>query len=175
VEEILDVPGTSTDRAGWMLLGDDTDPTQPGANSDDSERFVYMAFFRDGGGASGDSMDLVARDRNDGWSAFTTVAAGLIIGQWYTISVTCDVAAGTYRVFVDGELEATLTSRHAKTRISHISFAQWEDGAGTFYVDNVMEPGPSVPAVSEVGVIILAFLLATAGTAGSRKARTAGH
>ncbi len=166
VEEILEIPGTNTDRTGWMLLGDETDPTQPGPNSDDSERFVYMAFFRDGGGTSGDTMDLVARDDDDGWTSFTTVASGLTIGQWYTIRVICDVAAGTYRVYVDGTLQATLTARHAKSRISHISFAQWEDGAGTFYVDNVMEePSYRVPSVSEEKVIILAFLLAAVGIA----------
>ena len=52
-----------------------------------------------------------------------------------------------------------------------MSFAQWNDGAGTFYVDNVMEPGLSVPAVSRAGVIIPTVLLATAGIAGKWQAR----
>ena len=73
---------------------------------------------------------------------------------------------------MDGTLEATLTSRHPKTRVSHLSFAQWDDGAGTFYIDNVMEPGPPVPAVSEEGGILLVFLLAMAGIARSRRTRT---
>ena len=33
VESILDISGTNTDRAGWMLIGDDTDPTRTGPNS----------------------------------------------------------------------------------------------------------------------------------------------
>jgi len=141
VDEILDIG--DPDRAGWMLIGDDIDPTRTGPNSDDSERFVYMSFFRDGGGDTG-TMDLVARDRDDGWTAFTTVAAGLNLDQWYTIRVVCDVPAGTYDVYVDDVLQGTVSSRHEKASVTHISFAQWDDGAGAFYVDDVYEvTGPT--------------------------------
>ncbi|MCP4002809.1 MAG: carboxypeptidase family protein [bacterium] len=174
VDEILDVPGVNTDRTGWMLLGDDTDPTHPGPNSDDSERFVYMAFFRDGGGSPGDTMDLVARDGDDGWSSFTTVASGLTIGQWYTIRVDCDVGADTYRVYVDGLLEGTLNSRQTKSLVSHISFAQWAGGAGTFHVDNVMEPGlDPIPAIQRENLSALVFTLLIALIAGIWKTRSA--
>ena len=134
VDEILDIG--DPDRAGWMLIGDNTDPTRTGPNSDDSERFVYMSFFRDGGGTTG-TADLVARDRDDGWTAFTTVASGLNLGQWYTIRVVCDIPGGAYDVYVDGVLQDTVLSRHEKTSVTHISFAQWDDGAGAFYIDNV--------------------------------------
>jgi uncharacterized repeat protein (TIGR02543 family) len=138
VDSILDISG-NPDRAGWMLIGDDTYAGN-GPNAYDTERFVYMAFFKDGGGTSG-TMDLVARDRDDGWTAFTTVATGLNMKQWYTIRVVCDLIADTYSVYVDGVFKATVTSRTVKTSVIHISFAQWNDGAGAFYVDNIYAPG----------------------------------
>lgn len=136
VEEILDI--SSPDRTGWMLIGDDTDPNRPGPNSDPAERFVQMAFFRDGGGTFG-TMDLVARERGASFTGFTTVATGLDIGQWYTIKVVCDLLSDTYDVYINDVYEATLTSYSEKSSVTHISFGQWNDGAGTFYVDNVME------------------------------------
>jgi uncharacterized repeat protein (TIGR02543 family) len=135
VDEILDI--SAPDRAGWMLIGDDT-YSGNGPNANNSERFVYMAFFRDGGGTAG-TMDLVVRDRDDGWTSFTTIASGLNLDQWYTIRVDCDLDADTYDIYVDGVFQATVSSRNAKTSVTHISFAQWNDGAGAFYVDNVYE------------------------------------
>ncbi len=136
IEEIMDI--SAPDRTCWMLVGDDTDPTRPGPNSDNDERFVYMVFERDGGGTSG-TMALMARDADDEWEAFTTVATGLNIGQWYTVMVVCDLDSDSYDVFVDGAFCATIPARTAKTQLTHISFAQWNDGAGSFYIDNVME------------------------------------
>jgi len=137
VDEILDISG-NPDRAGWMLIGDDTTAGN-GPNAYNDERFVYMAFFKDGGGTSG-TMDLVVRDRDDGWTSFTTVVSGLNLKQWYTIKVVCDLDADTYDVYVDGEFKLTVTSRRLKDSVTHISFAQWNDGAGAFYVDNVFSP-----------------------------------
>ncbi|HEC36473.1 MAG TPA: hypothetical protein ENI39_08070, partial [Anaerolineae bacterium] len=136
VDEILDI--SDPDRAGWMLIGDDTDPGRPGPNSNPSERFVQMAFYRDGGGTAG-TMDLVARERDAGFAEFTTVASGLNLDQWYTIRVDCNIPAGTYDIYVDGVFQATVTSYNEKASVTHISFAQWNDGAGAFYVDNVYE------------------------------------
>lgn len=126
------------DRAAWMLIGDDTgtDPTRIGPNAEDSERFVYLAFYKNGGGSSG-TMDLVARGRTDSWTNFTTVASNLQMKRWYTIKVTLNLGAGTYDVYVDGTRMATVTSRNSKSSVTHLSFAQWDDGAGSFYVDNV--------------------------------------
>jgi len=138
VDSILDI--SAPDRAGWMLIGDDSSSGN-GPNADDSERFVYMAFFKDGGGTTG-TMDLVARDQDDNWTQFTTVATGLNLKQWYTIKVVCDVETDSYDIYVDDDYKATVTSRNEKTSLTHISFAQWDDGAGTFYVDNVGISGP---------------------------------
>ena len=103
-----------------MLIGDESHISSPGPNSDNSERFVYMGFSRDGGGTSG-TMELVARDRDDDWTSFTTIASGLNIDQWYTIKVICDLTADTYDVYIDGVFQATVTSRNAKTSVTHIS------------------------------------------------------
>ena len=135
------------DRTAFLLIGDNSDSTRTGPNSDDPERFVYLAFYKNGGGTTG-TMDLVARDRNDSWDNFTTVATGLSLKQWYTIRVVCDIPGGSYEVYVDGVLRGTVSSRNAKTSVSHISFGEWDDGAGTYYVDNVravageLGPGP---------------------------------
>jgi len=142
------------DRAAWMLIGDDTgaDPTRVGPNAEDSERFVYLGFYRNGGGTSG-TMSLVARDRDDTWSTFTTVASSLNIGQWYTIKVSLNLAAGTYDVSVDGQPKATVTSRTPKNEVTHISFAQWQDGAGSFYVDNVKAESAPAGQTGEIVVV----------------------
>jgi hypothetical protein len=136
VDSILDI--SSPDRAGWMLIGDDT-YAGSGPNANNAERFVYMAFYKLGGGTTG-TMDLIAIDRDDTFTSFTTVATGLNLKQWYTIKVDCNLSADTYDVYVDGIYQKTVTSRIVKASVTHISFAQWNDGAGSFYVDNVFSP-----------------------------------
>jgi predicted glutamine amidotransferase len=137
VDSILDISG-NPDRTGWMMIGDDSGGTY-GPNYPGTERFVVMAFYKDGGGTTG-TMDLVARERGAGWTAFTTIVSGLYLKQWYTIKVVCNLDTDTYDIYVDGEYEATVTSYNTKISVTHISFAQWNDGAGAFYVDNVFAP-----------------------------------
>jgi hypothetical protein len=144
VASILNVSAAPA-RAAWMLVGDDTNSSRTGPNSDDSERFVYLGFYKYGGGSSG-TMDLVARARDDSWNNFTTVASNLRLKQWYTITVSVDLVAGTYDVYVDGNYQATVTSRNPKGSLTHISFAQWNDGAGSFYVDNVIAESLPCPS-----------------------------
>lgn len=124
-------------RAGMMLIGDDSYPGN-GPNADPSERFVIMGFYKAAGGETG-TMDLVARDNDDGWTDFTTVSSGLNLDQWYNIKVTLDLESDTYQVYLDDVYQMTLDSRNPKSAVSHISFAQWNDGAGAFYVDNIKE------------------------------------
>jgi hypothetical protein len=66
VDEIVDI--SAPDRAGWMLIGDDTDPTRAGPNSDDPERFVYLAFFRDGASTWPSSGTAEAQQARWTWS-----------------------------------------------------------------------------------------------------------
>jgi hypothetical protein len=134
VDSILDISGT--DATAWMMIGDDSVPSSPGPNYPLSERFVYMAFYKNGGATSG-PVDLVCRLR--GTNTLTTITS-LNLDQWYTIKVVVNVPAGTYDVYVDGAFMRTCTSRNAKTSVTHISFAQWNDGAGAFYIDNVFSP-----------------------------------
>ncbi|MDH7564233.1 MAG: hypothetical protein QHH24_05050 [Candidatus Bathyarchaeota archaeon] len=119
-----------------MVIGDDS-YSGNGPNAHNSERFVYMAFYKNGGGTSG-TMDLVAINRTGSFTNHYVIASGLSLKQWYTIKVVVNVLAGTYDVYVDGVFKAKVTSRNAKTSVTHISFAQWNDGAGAFYVDNVL-------------------------------------
>jgi hypothetical protein len=144
IDQILDI--SSPDRSGWMLIGDDS-VLGSGPNAANGERFVYMAFFKNGGGTTG-TMDLVAVNRTGSFSSHMIVASGLSLKQWYTIRVIVNVLGGTYDVYVDGVFKATVTSRNAKTSVTHISFAQWNDGAGTFYVDNVFSPALEGSTVS---------------------------
>ncbi len=146
VDSISNLSG-EPDRAAFMLIGDNSEPTRTGPNSDDPERFVYLAFYKNGGGGTG-TMDLVARDRDDQWDGFTTIASGLNLDQWYQVRVVCDIPSGTYDVYVDRVFQATVTSRNEKTVVTHISFGEWGDGSGTYYVDNVravneaLQPAP---------------------------------
>lgn len=134
VDSILDI--SSPDRAGIMLIGSDLD-AQKGPSSADTERFVFLGFFKNLGGTSG-TMDLVAMTA---FSTYTTVVAGLNMKQWYTIKVVVNVPNRTYDVYVDGVFKATKTApSNTLTSLTHISFAQWNDGAGAFYVDNVFAP-----------------------------------
>jgi len=139
VDSIINI--TTTDYAGLMFVGDDINPGITGPNYGSGENFVWMAFFKDGGGTSG-TMDLRATNRT---GAFVTIAPELNLKQWYTIRVDCNLDTGTYDVYVNGELKASnVSSRTAKTALTHITFAQWNDGAGTFYVDNVKQYAPVV-------------------------------
>ena len=140
VDSIENRPTSTYDRAAWMFIGDDTgtDPSRIGPNAEDSERFTYLAFYKAGGGIRG-TMDLVARERTSGTSAFTTVATGLSLKRWYTIKVVVFASDG-YEVYLDGQFQRTVKARTPKTRLTHISFAEWpvSEGAATFYVDNVI-------------------------------------
>jgi hypothetical protein len=140
VDSILDRPDSTYDRAVWMFIGDDTGttPDRTGPNAEDSERFVYLGFYKAGGGTSG-AMDLVARESSATAVTFTTVATGLSLKQWYAIRVVCDLARDTYEVYLDGQLQGTVKARTPKSSVTHISFAEWtqDEGAATFYVDNV--------------------------------------
>ena len=179
VDEILDISG-SPDRGAWMMIGDDSVGTD-GPNATDNERFVLMAFTKNGGGTTG-TMALVARDRDDDWTSFTPVAIGMNMDQWYRISVVCDLDADTYAVFVNGEYRVTVTSRLVKDSLTHISFATSSLGAGFFYVDNVQEASlvevPNSLAMAEADArddIVSAGLVAGATTTAFHDDIEAGH
>ena len=139
VESITNISGT--DRTGWMMIGDNSVNTGTdagrGPNSTAAERFVYMAFYKSGGGSTG-SMDLVAKTRDDAdFAAQTVVASGLSLDTWYTIKVVCNLATDTYDLYVNDIFKQTVISGALKDSVTDISFAQFNDGAGAFFVDNV--------------------------------------
>ena len=129
------------DRAGLMLIGDDADGSN-GPNSTSDDRFVFMAFYCADGCETG-TADLIAREPGDDYATSTewrTVATGLNLDEWNTIQVDCAIAANTYDVYVDGVLADSGVQAYApKTSVTHISFAQWNDATGAFYVDNVYQ------------------------------------
>jgi hypothetical protein len=154
VDSILDISG-HPDCAAWMLIGDDTgtDRTRIGPNAEDSERFVYMAFYKNGGGTSG-TMDLVAAEPGPGNVTYTPIATNLSLKQWYTIRVDVDLTNDTYDVYVDNnKVAAAWPARTPKTSLTYISFAQWNNGAGTFYVDNVTAESSSAGQAGEIVVM----------------------
>ncbi|MFZ0451120.1 MAG: class II glutamine amidotransferase [Desulfatiglandaceae bacterium] len=143
VDNILD--DDNRDRAAMMMIGDGGG-TGNGPNSSPSNRFVYMAFYSPGGGgdAPGDTMSLIASEPGDNFdksSEWKIIASGLSFDAWHTIRVVCNLNTDTYDVYVndDPSPQSPVTAYTAKTSVTHISFAQWNDGPGAFYVDNVSD------------------------------------
>ncbi len=134
VKEIL----PDDNRSAFMFLGRVKDK-KGGPNSTGKERFVFLGFEN---AEEPGKLNLFAREGSSKWAEKTLVAEGLDANKWYTFHVEVNIPEGYYAVTIDGVLEAfELESFYSKgktpDKISHISFASWNDGAGTFYVDNV--------------------------------------
>ncbi|HOX25174.1 MAG TPA: hypothetical protein PLL30_13670 [Candidatus Krumholzibacteria bacterium] len=127
------------DRSAFFFAGTSADKKN-GPNSTAAERFVFLGFAN--AGQEG-KIRLFAREGKSDWKDATVLADGLDLMKWYQVTVDVDVAKGTYTVKVGEQpasrpLAAFSTAKSkAPTSITHISFASWNDGAGTFYVDNV--------------------------------------
>lgn len=126
-------------RSAFTLIGTSSDGKR-GPNSTGKERFVYLGF--ENAGTPG-KMNLFAREGGNSWDEKTTVAANLDLKKWYTIEANIFVKDKEYQVSVDGvtaepvALEAFKSRGKTPSKLTHLSFASWDDGAGTFYVDNV--------------------------------------
>jgi hypothetical protein len=132
------------DRSGFFFAGVSNDKKN-GPNSTGKERFVFLGFAntdREG------KIDLFAREADSSWDEWTVLATGLDLMVWYTVTVNLDIAAGTSTVQIgDGPVSQPLAAFKTKKlpapeKITHISFATWNDGAGTFFVDNVSVVAP---------------------------------
>ncbi len=135
VKEIL----PDDNRSAFMFLGAIKDK-KGGPNSTGKERFAFLGFEN---AAETGRINLFAREGVSKWDEKTIVAPGLELGKWYTITIEADILDGFYTTTVEGVTESfELDSFHTKSgtpdQITHISFASWNDGAGTFYVDNVV-------------------------------------
>ncbi len=136
VKEIL----PTYNRSAFCMIGSDRDK-KGGANSTGTERFVFIGFEN---GATPGKMNLFAREGNNPWEKRTIVAKDLDLNKWYTIEVFVYTDAEVYEVGVKGvtpqpiELDAFRTGKTPIHRLSHVSFASWNDGPGTFYIDNVI-------------------------------------
>jgi hypothetical protein len=141
VKEIL----PPANRSAFFMIGDNSDKKE-GPNSTGSERFVFAGFEN---AAEKGKINFFAREGNTGWDQKTTLAKGLDLNKWYRIAVTVHPAAGTYEVQVTAVTpEKPITpqpvtvkafSPNGKTpkKLTAVSFASWNDGPGTFYIDNV--------------------------------------
>ncbi len=134
IKEIL----PTDNRSAFIMLGTIKDK-KGGPNSTGKERFVFLGFEN---AAEEGHINLFAREGATKWNEKTVVASGLKLGQWYTITIEANIPEGFYTTAVKGvtepfELESFYTKGKTPDKVSHISFASWNDGAGTFYVDNV--------------------------------------
>jgi hypothetical protein len=134
VKEIL----PEHNRSAFFFLGTIKDKKN-GPNSTGSERFVFLGFEN---AEQAGKINLFAREGESGWAERTIVARDLDLGRWYTIGVRANVPEGIYEVKVDGvtdwfEVEACFAKGRTPEKLTHLSFASWNDGSGTFYVDNV--------------------------------------
>jgi hypothetical protein len=133
VREIL----PDDNRSAFFFVGASRDKKN-GPNSTGKERFIFLGFEN---AEQAGKINLFAREGKKKWEEKTIVAENLDLKTWYTIEVVVYTDAKAFEVTVEGvmtvpmELEAF--GSKPPTKLSHISFASWNDGAGTFYVDNV--------------------------------------
>jgi hypothetical protein len=125
-------------RSAYMLIGNDAVPGK-GPNATGSERFVFLAM--ENAGAKG-KLNLVALESASGKAR--VIVPGLDVDKWYTVKVDVNVAGKSYAVSVPGVTPAPVTVKafEAKEKtvpsaVTHVSFATWNDGPGTFFIDNV--------------------------------------
>lgn len=132
-------------RTGFQMLGSATAKGR-GPNGSNPERFVFLGF--ENGGAPG-RMNLFAYEGRDpaAWDRRTLVVSDLALGAWHTVRVDVDVPGQRYYVSVLGKTRTAVEVQAFRTKessppkfVSHVSFATWDDGPGTFYIDNVRVP-----------------------------------
>jgi hypothetical protein len=138
IKEIFD----PFNRTGFMMLGNASVKGR-GPNATGAERFVFLAFEK---ASKPDKINLFAFEGGTDvdWDTRTVLIENLDIKTWYTVKVDLDIANGHYFVTLPGVHEEPVKATAFKskkkpvpTEITHISFASWNDGPGTVYVDNV--------------------------------------
>ncbi|MBD3237453.1 MAG: hypothetical protein GF330_12175 [Candidatus Eisenbacteria bacterium] len=113
-----------------------------GPNGSSPERFVFLAFENAPRPGNVNLFAFEGKDP-DHWDARTLLVRDLDLKKWHTIAVDIDIAEKCYWVSVPGVTEEPIRvqSFHYKGEtpdvLTHVSFATWNDGPGTFYIDNV--------------------------------------
>jgi hypothetical protein len=136
VKEIL----PDDNRSAFCFLGASYDK-KGGPNSTAKERFLFLGW--ENSPTTPGKLNLFAREADKDWTARTVLARDEAPMTWHHVEAAVDVKAGTYKVRVDGgawskDLKAVRSPDGTwPKRLSYVSFASWNDGAGTFYVDNV--------------------------------------
>jgi hypothetical protein len=132
-------------RSAFQMIGNASIRGR-GPNGAGGERFVFLAFER---AAAPGMLNLFAFEGKspEQWDARTLLVPDLPIKKWHTIRVDLDVPQEEYMVSVIGLTTEPIRVRAFKTKkrpiptvLTHVSFASWNDGPGTFYVDNVRQP-----------------------------------
>lgn len=130
-------------RSAFQILGN-AFVSGRGPNASGAERFVFLGF--ENAAAPGKVNLFAFEGKTDSWDAKTIVARDLDLKKWYTVILDVDVAAASYTVMVPGvtaapvEVGAFRSKGKSPKVITHLSFASWNDGPGTFYIDNVGQP-----------------------------------
>ncbi len=138
IKEIL----ADDNRSAFFFLGAIKDK-KGGPCSTGRERFVFLGFEN---AVEPGKVNLFAREEGSKWNGKTLVAENLDLNTWYTINIDANIPEAFYTVTVEGvvdQFELLAFSNKGRTleEVTHISFASWNDGAGTFYVDNVSANG----------------------------------
>jgi hypothetical protein len=129
-------------RSAFQMIGNATAKGR-GPNGSNGERFVFLAFEN---ASTPGRVNLFACEGRDPaqWDRRTIVVPNLALEAWHAVRVDVDVAGKRYFVSVPGvtpqpvEVAAFRTKEQGPpSMLSHVSFATWNDGPGTFYVDNV--------------------------------------
>jgi hypothetical protein len=132
-------------RSAFQMIGNASIRGR-GPNGAGGERFVFLAFER---AAAPGMLNLFAFEGKspDEWDARTLLVPNLPIKKWHTILVDVDIPGEEYSVSVPGLTSSPIRVKAFKAKkravpkvLTHVSFASWNDGPGTFYVDNVRQP-----------------------------------
>lgn len=132
-------------RSAFQMIGD-TSVEGRGPNASGKERFVFLAFENAGETGKINLFAFEGKDKKN-WDVRTPVVEGLSLKKWYTVRVDVDPGKGRYQVSIPGVTQSPVElkafrfkgAKHPK-KLTHVSFASWNDGPGTFYVDNVRQP-----------------------------------
>jgi hypothetical protein len=126
----------------FQMIGNDQ-VRKRGPNATGTERYVFLGFKA---AETPGQIDFVAFEGGDAteWNVTTPVVKGLALKTWYTVRLDVDVAAKSYTVSVVGVTPQPVRIKAFKPKgkpmldlLTHVSFASWNDGPGTFYIDNV--------------------------------------